>query len=229
MRHRIVVASSCLVLVSSTLIVWAQQPPPAPAPAPASASATPGTTPAGTTRLEPKGKSPYTPKVLKGNAAYKAKDYAGAVVAYKEAIAADPAAPLPYYLLAEAQIAAGSLPDADVSLKAGLAKADTNDVVKCKLLFVLADLRERDGKLEEARKAWEDYAQFVTSHPASNGYLATATERIRVIDQHFDLGKKSAAVKARIEQRLKETGGAPASSAPPAGSSAPPGQPGGLK
>jgi predicted Zn-dependent protease len=181
-------------------------------------------------RVDPKGKSPYTPKVLKGNAAYAAKDYAGAVVAYKDAVAADPAAPLPYYLLAEAQIAAGSLPDADVSLKAGLAKADTNDLVKCKILFVLADLRERQGKLEEARKAWEEYAQFVTSRPASNGYVATATERIRVIDQHFELAKKSDAVKQRIEQRLKETGGAPASSsAPPASSSTPPPQQGNLK
>jgi tetratricopeptide (TPR) repeat protein len=226
MRQRVLFASSCLFVLSAALVVGAQQPPAsAPAPAPAASPAASAAAPRAKA-----GPSPYTPKVLKGNAAYLAKDDAGAIVAYKEAVAADPTAPLPYYLLAEAQIAAGALPDADLSLKAGLANADKNDLVKCKILFVLADLRERQGKLEEARKAWEEYAQFVTSHPASNGYVATATERIRVIDQHFELAKKSEAVKQRIEQRLKETGGAPgASSAPPASSSAPPPQPGNLK
>jgi tetratricopeptide (TPR) repeat protein len=238
MRQRLLVASSGLALLCLTVVAAAQQPPPASPPPPspaataappapaaapaASPAATPAAAPAATSPRRP-GSSPYNPKIQKGIGLYAARDYAGAAVAFKDDIAAEPAAPLPYYLLAEAQIAAGSLADADASLQAGLARADTNDNVKCKILFVLADLRERQGNLENARKAWEQYAQFVASHPASNGYIATATERIRVIDQHFELDKKYAPVRQRIEQRLKETGGAaPAgSSAAPAPSSAP--------
>ena len=198
MRQRLLIASSCLALLGLTVVVSAQQPPPAAAPAPSAAVAAPARP----------GVSPYNAVIQKGIGLYAARDYAGAAVAFKEDIAAEPAAPLPYYLLAEAQIAGGNLADADVSLQQGLARSEKNDNIKCKILFVIADLRERQRKLGEARKAWEEYAQFATSHPEAIGYVATATERIRVIDQYLDLDKKYVAVRERIAQRLKETGGA---------------------
>ncbi len=55
------------------------------------------------------------------------------------------------------------------------------------------------------KKAWEDYSQFVTTHPNANGYVATATERIKMVDTRVDLEAKYGEVKKRIEQRLKET------------------------
>src|SRR5262249_44940519 len=94
--------------------------------------------------------------------------------------------------------------------------AGEKDDIHAKLLFVIADLRERQGKLEDAKRAWGEYAQFVTAHPEVKGYTATATERKKMIDQHAEVAKKSEAVKQRIEQRLKENGAPPPDTGPQA-------------
>jgi tetratricopeptide (TPR) repeat protein len=138
-----------------------------------------------------------------------ARDYPGAIQAYKEAIAQDPADPASYYFLGEAQIAAGSAAEADGTFATGLRYAGGKDEWRGKLLFVSADLRERQGKWPEAKKAWEEYAQFIATHPNAKGYAATATERVKVIDARVDLETKYAPVKQRIEQRLKENASIP--------------------
>jgi len=54
----------------------------------------------------------------------------------------------------------------------------------------------------------------LSSHPNAKGYAATATERNKAIDTHVDLETKYAAVKQRIEQRLKETTAPPPDDGP---------------
>jgi tetratricopeptide (TPR) repeat protein len=148
-------------------------------------------------------------KVLKGNAAYAGHDWAGAIAIYHDAIQDDGQNPLGHYLLGEAQLAAGSVADAESSWTNGLRLAGADDVLHAKLLFVMADLRERQGKWDDAKKAWQEYASFASSHAGAKGYVATATARNKAIDTHVDLDTKYAAVKQRIEQRLKETSAPP--------------------
>jgi tetratricopeptide (TPR) repeat protein len=154
--------------------------------------------------------SPAANAISKGHGAYMARDYPGAIQAYKEAIAQDATDPAGYYFLGEAQIAAGSTVEADGSFATGLRYVGSKEDWRSKLLFVIADLRERQGKWPEAKKAWEEYAQFLATHPEAKGYAATATERVKVVDARADLDTKYAPVKQRIEQRLKENSSIPA-------------------
>jgi tetratricopeptide (TPR) repeat protein len=180
----------------------------APAPAPADSAKAPAVVPLG------KGKPAYSPKIMKGHAAYVARDFQGAIAAYKDAIKDDANDPFAHYFLGEAQLAAGNVAEADASFAAGLRVVGAKDDIHAKLLFVVADLRERQGKWPDAKKAWEEYAQFLSAHPNAKGYAATATERNKVIDTHVDLETKYAAVKQRIEQRLKETTAPPPDDGP---------------
>jgi TolA-binding protein len=189
-----------------------------PAPSASAGVSTPGSAAApigsasGSGRGDAKSK-PASATLSKGHAAYMARDYPGAVQAYKDAIAEDGSDPATFYFLGEAQLAAGTTAEADNTFAAGLRNAASKDDWHSKLLFVVAELRERQGKWPEAKKAWEEYAQFLSTHPNAKGYAATATERVKVVDARADLETKYAPVKQRIEQRLKENATIPAAAA----------------
>ena len=203
-------------VVSSALAVAASavaDPPPA--------SSAPAAAPAGDAKPGPavvpltKGaRGPYSAKIVKGHAAYVARDFPGAVAAYRDAIKDDANDPFAHYFLGEAQLASGNVAEADASFASGLRVVAAKDDIHAKLLFVIADLRERQGKWADAKRAWDEYAQFLTSHPNAKGYAATVAERSKVIDTHVDLETKYAAVKQRIEQRLKETTAPPPDDGP---------------
>jgi tetratricopeptide (TPR) repeat protein len=150
-----------------------------------------------------------SPAISKGHAAYLARDYAGAIQAYKDATHQDGTDVAAYYFLGEALIASGSMAEADAAFTAGLRFAGGKDDWRIKLLFAMADLRERQGKWADAKKAWEEYGQFVSTHPQVKGHGASATERVKAVDAHVDLDTKYAPVRQRIEQRLKESGSIP--------------------
>jgi TolA-binding protein len=153
--------------------------------------------------------SPAAAAIAKGQAAYLARDYPGAVRAYLEATQRDPADVTAYYFLGEAQLASGSTAEADASFTTGMRYAGGKDEWRAKLLFAIADLRERQGKWGDAKKTWEEYGQFVSTHPNIKGYAASATERVKVVDTRAELDTKYAPVRQRIEQRLKESGSIP--------------------
>jgi predicted Zn-dependent protease len=166
---------------------------------------------------EPKAKgikSPYSVKVQKANAAYVSRDFPGAIAAYREAIQETPNDPVVFYLLGEAQLGGGNIGEAEATWLTALGKAGSKDDIRAKLMFVLADLRERQGKWAEAKTAWDEYARFVGSHSVAKGYAATAAERNKAIDTRVDLETKYGAVKQRIEQREKEAAAPPPAAAP---------------
>ena len=70
--------------------------------------------------------------------------------------------------------------------------------------------RVEQGKWTDAKKSWEEYAQFLSTHPGVKGYAPTATERVKVVDARADLDAKYAPVRQRIEQRQKENASPPA-------------------
>lgn len=224
MRTRVVLlAAAPIALVAAVAFAQAPGSPGGTAPAttaPATTTAKPVATsaPAATTpapggkqpRRDPEGKtgiSPYMESVVKGQNAFVARDFPGAVTAFQDAIKSDPQAMLGFYLLGEAQLEAGKPEEADAAWTAGLSKKGTEDL-NAKLLFLIADLRERQKNWQAAKDAWAAYAAFLTGHPQAKGFAATAEERQKRLDQRMKDEKDYAAVKERIkkreEERLKE-------------------------
>lgn len=150
------------------------------------------------------GISPYVELLVKGHAALAAKDQAKAIELYKEAIAKEPEKALGFYFLGEAELASNKLEDADKTWQTALKFVGADDALRAKIMFVVADLRERQAKLDEAITAWKDYGTFVAAHPNSKGYAATATEREKVLETRKDMVAKYTKVKERIAQRIEE-------------------------
>jgi tetratricopeptide (TPR) repeat protein len=176
----------------------------------ASAAPTKAALPSGV-RRDPhgvKGISPFQEAVKKGDNALVARDFDGALVAYREAISSEPENALGQYRLGEGQIAKGDLPEADAAFVAGLRFVGADASLKAKLQFALADLRERQKNYDEATARWSDYQTQTTDQKESKGFPASAIERKKVIEAWKKLSADSADVKARIEKRLKEAGDA---------------------
>ena len=156
----------------------------------ASASSRPAAKPAG---------REYADACSDGNTKYLAHDYRGAIEAYQKAIDLHPNLPLAYYLQGEAQVAAGGLSDAEVAWTRALAAVgDADPALRSRILFVLADLKERQGKWEEARGAWQQYRDWVSAARGANGFAGTAQARQQAIDAILKLDKDSAVVRQRI-------------------------------
>lgn len=175
----------------------------------ASASAeTPKTAAAGSkeVRKDPEGKrgiSPYAEAIAKGEAAYVARDLPGAITSFQDAIKLDTEKMLGFFRLGEAQLESGKPDEADGTWTTALGKKGTDDL-NAKLLFVIADLRERQHKWQAAKDAWAAYSAFLQNHTKVNGYPATATERTKQADRRMKDEVDYAAVKDRIAKRELE-------------------------
>jgi tetratricopeptide (TPR) repeat protein len=182
-------------------VAWAQAAAPAaPAPAPQKASA-------GEPRRDPrgiKGISPLWEAVKKGDNAYVARDYDGAIAAYKDAITKDPQNALGHYRVGEAHLAKGEMQEAEAAWTAGLRFVGANHALRAKLLFVLADLRERQKAHDDATSGWDKYEAFVREQPKSRGYPQTPPERKKRVAAWKKLSADYVDVKARIQKRLEE-------------------------
>ena len=158
-------------------------------------------------RRDPKnitGISPFMEKLVKGHKLVVARDFLGAIDAYRAAITEDDKNPLGHYFLASAQLLKGNFTEADASFQTALRSAGDDDNTHGKVLFGLAYLRERQGKFDEAKTFWADYGKFVADHPKAGGYPNTAAEHQKLIDVHNDLVAKYGPVKERIAAREKE-------------------------
>jgi len=107
-------------------------------------------------------------------------------------------------MLGQAFLADKKIDQAEGAWQTALRYANSDPVVRAKILFVLADLREQQGRWDDAIKAWKAYADFIASEPKAKGYPATPTERIRIIEKRQELEAKYAKVKERIAQREQD-------------------------
>jgi tetratricopeptide (TPR) repeat protein len=161
----------------------------------------------GEVRRDPKGIqgiSPFWESVKKGDNAYIARDYDGAISAYKEAITKEPQNALGHYRIGEAHLAKGDMQEADAAWVAGLRYVGANHSLRAKLMFVLADLRERQKSYDDATEAWTKYESFVKEQPQSKGYPASAADRKKRVAEYKKLAVDYAEVKKRIQKRLEE-------------------------
>lgn len=151
-----------------------------------------------------KGISPYLEQINKGDRSYVARDFDGAIAAYREAIKSEPEKALAHYRVAEAQLAKGDQKEAEVELVTGLRFVGSDGTLKGKLIFLLADLRERQKNNDEAIGRWKEYSKNAEDEKEAVTYPATATERVSRNEAWKQLATDSAAVKERIAKRLKE-------------------------
>lgn len=171
--------------------------------APATAKVDPPTFPL----KDPQGRagiSPYMELINKGEAAFVARDFAGAVVFFQDAIKLDGQKMLGFYRMGEAQLAAGKPEEAEAIWTSGLNKEGTA-TLKGSLLFCLADLKERTKSWEAAKEAWGKYASYLKANAQeAKGYALTPEERIKAIDRHIKDEKDYGVVKERIKTRQAE-------------------------
>jgi tetratricopeptide (TPR) repeat protein len=150
------------------------------------------------------GISPFWEALKRGDSAYVARDYDGAIDAYTKALTKEPQNALGHYRVGEAHRAKGDLQQAERAWQAALRFAAGEPVLKAKVLFCLADLRERQKDLQAAKQGWNSYEAHLAGQSKPIGYPKTPTERKERADAWVDLKEKYAAVRERIRKRLEE-------------------------
>ena len=171
-----------------------------PAASAAPSAASPGYDPANRTHI-----SQFMELVVSGNAKFIARDFPGAIEIYKKAIALAPTNPLGHYLLGEAEIATNNLTEAEAAFTQADNTADKTPQVKAKVLFCLADLKERQKKWDDAKVAWQKYADWANAHGDAGAIPQTAAARIAAIDEAIKQDKAYDIVRTRIAAE-KEAG-----------------------
>jgi TolA-binding protein len=151
-----------------------------------------------------KGISPYQELINKGERAYVARDFDGAIAAFREAVQSAPQNALGHYRLGAAQLAKGDQKEAEAAYVNGLRFVGKDAALRGKLIFALADLRERQKNTDEAIGRWKEYAKNAEESPEAVSYPATAKERLARNEAWKQNASDSAAVKERIAKRLKE-------------------------
>lgn len=141
----------------------------------------------------------YVSVCARGNAKYASHEFDAAIALYQKAIEMAPHQSLGRYLLGEAQVAAGNLQDAEASWNQAV--LETNEkapAIHARILFVMADLKEREKKWEEAKAAWQTYLDWVGRFPDGAVFPATAKSRQQVIDTMLKQDKLYDVVRQRI-------------------------------
>jgi tetratricopeptide (TPR) repeat protein len=163
-----------------------------------------------------RGVSEFTKACVAGERKYLARDFAGAVESFRRAIELAPKHPKGHYLLGSAQSALGNLVEAEASYRAAERLAgDKHVAMRGKALFVLAELKERQKRWEEAKAAWQAYAEWAAASASlgadAGAHPESASSRIQAVDETMRLEKQYAEVRARI---AAEDGGAPGGERP---------------
>ncbi len=148
--------------------------------------------------------SKFMETIVAGNAKFVSRDFPGAIEVYRTAIQLQPTNPLGHYMLGEAQSAAGNLGEAQASWEQADNVGDKTPSVKVKVLFCLADLKERQKKWDDAKTAWQRYKQFIADHAGAGGAVASADARIQAIEEAQKQDKAYEIVRTRIAQEAKD-------------------------
>ncbi len=142
--------------------------------------------------------SKFMENCIVGNNKYVGKDFAGAADSYRKAIKLAPKNALGPYLLAEALLAQGNVAEADASLKEAQENADDRSpAVRAKILFLVAELLERQKKWEQAHAAWDAYGEYVGKYHDAGAPLS-APARILALDEVTKQDKAYEVVRQRI-------------------------------
>ena len=155
--------------------------------------------------------SQFMETVAKGNERYVAKDYTAAIDTFKKAVQLAPKNALGPYLLAEAYLANGNMSEAEAAIASAVDLAEPKKAekaeTKARVLFLRADIFERQKKWPEAKTAWQAYVDVAGKVTGDAGvYPATGAERIRAIQKVIDLEAKYVGVRKRIAADKADAG-----------------------
>lgn len=142
--------------------------------------------------------------LLDGDRAALARDFDGAIAKYRAVLAEDPRNALAHHRIGQAQAMKGDLTEAEQAYFAALRFSGTNDVLRAKVLFCIADLRERQHAYDAAVDAWTEYEKQGVTAPKATPHVATAAERKNRIAEWKKALAVAAEVKARIARRIQE-------------------------
>jgi tetratricopeptide (TPR) repeat protein len=146
--------------------------------------------------------------ISQGNKKFIDKDIQGAIDAYRKAIALAPKNPLGHYFLGVGLLAAGNAQEAEISFNQAVNVGESNPGVKARALFAIADLKERQKKWEDAKTAWQTYADYVTKH-ADAGYLESGQTNLQAVDDMLKQDKAYEVVRERIAAEKADGGASP--------------------
>lgn len=142
--------------------------------------------------------------LLEGDRAALARDFDGAVTKYRAVLSEDPRNALAHYRIGQAQTMKGDFTEAEQAYFAALRFSGTNDVLRAKVLFCIADLRERQHAYDAAVDAWTEYEKQGVTAPKATPHAATAAERKNRIAEWKKALTVATEVKARIARRIQE-------------------------
>lgn len=170
----------------------------------AAAQAAPSATPHGT--------PPYATACESGLRLLVARDFDGALAAFRQAVQITGSEPRAFYYMGETQRVRGELTDALEMFRtaARLASASTDAGMQARALQGIAETLERmEGKRNDARTAWTEYMHF-TDQQQGVGFPDLARARIQALDTMRELDETYADVRERIATRIRENAAAPA-------------------
>jgi tetratricopeptide (TPR) repeat protein len=185
--------------------------------APSSASAAPPAK-AGASTHKPAKKDDAAAKAHKqfldtlkdGTTKYLAKDIPGAIEAFQAATELEPRNPLGFYYLGEAHVGNKDLPQAEAAWLKATQVADQGPAgLKVKIFFVMADLRERQKQWDDAKAAWQQYADLLSTVPNGSTYPQVSAERIASIEAMQKQDKAYEIVRKRIAEEKSAKAAAP--------------------
>ncbi len=143
----------------------------------------------------------FTEAVKDGTDKYLAKDMSGAIEAFRKATEAEPRNPAGYYFLGEAHLGNKDLAQAESAwLHAAQVSDDGPPAMKLKIFFVIADLRERQKRWDDAKAAWEQYGDVCAKFPDAGAFPGVVKERIAMIDAMLTQDKAYEIVRKRIAE-----------------------------
>ncbi|MCW5838185.1 MAG: tetratricopeptide repeat protein, partial [Labilithrix sp.] len=151
--------------------------------------------------------SEYMETLAKGNARFVAKEHTAAIDTYKRAIQLSPKNPLGHLLLAEAYLATGNLGEADAAIQQAYEADTKNATLRSHVLFLRADVFEREKKWDQAKLAWQAYTEHSAKLGADAGaYPQSGAERLKAIQKVMDLEKAYVVVRERIAAEKADAG-----------------------
>jgi tetratricopeptide (TPR) repeat protein len=155
-----------------------------------------------------RGISQFMEVAAKGISMYAAKDTTGAIDTFKKAIQLAPRNPYGHYLLAEAYAGTGNLGEAEAAIQQALELNDPKaHLVRSHVLFLAAQIAERQKKWEQAKAAWQAYTEHASKMAADSGAHPTSgVERMKALQRVVDLEKAYAPVRERIAAEKADAG-----------------------
>jgi TolA-binding protein len=136
-----------------------------------------------------------------GTEKYAAKDVSGAIDAFRRGTELEPRNPLGYYFLGEAHVGNKDLAQAESAwLHASQVSDEGPPALKLKIFFVIADLRERQKRWDDAKASWEQYGDLCAKFPEASGFPGVVKERIASIDTMLNQEKAYVIVLKRIAE-----------------------------